>query len=144
MACCPVSYIVFPMRSFSRNNLFILNKFLISCKMLITCWELYFEVVGHVNLIIMGYFPENEIFLSNSMSKMTHILNNNKNNCFQTLLQTVLHIKQMIRSRIIFQWYFCENLYKTSDCFHDSNQLSGNMIISQSVATLSYASNRCA
>ena len=29
---------------------------------LITCRELYFEVVGHVYLIRMGYFPENEIF----------------------------------------------------------------------------------
>ena len=49
-------------RSFSRRNLFILNKFLISGKILITCRELYFEVVGHVYLIRMGYFPENAIF----------------------------------------------------------------------------------
>ena len=49
-------------RSFSRRNLFILNKFLISGKILITCRELYFEVVGHVYLIRMGYFHENEIF----------------------------------------------------------------------------------
>ena len=49
-------------RSFSGRNLFILNKFLISGKILITCRELYFEVVGHVYLIKMGYFPENEIF----------------------------------------------------------------------------------
>ena len=48
--------------SFSQRNLFILNKFLISGKILITCWELYFEVVGHVYFIRMGYFPENEIF----------------------------------------------------------------------------------
>ena len=31
----------------------------------------------------MGYFPENEIFLSKIMSRMTHINNKNKNNCFQ-------------------------------------------------------------
>ena len=67
--CFPIS-----VHSFSRRNLFILNKFLISGKILITCWELYFEVVGHVYLIRMRYFPENEIFfLSKIMSKMTHI-----------------------------------------------------------------------
>ena len=49
-------------RCFTRRTLFILNKFLISGKILITCRELYFEVGGHVYLIIMGYFPENEIF----------------------------------------------------------------------------------
>ena len=49
-------------RCFTRRNLFILNKFLISGKILITCRELYFEVGGHVYLIIMGYIPENEIF----------------------------------------------------------------------------------
>ena len=49
-------------RRFSRRNLFILNKFLISGKILITCRELYFEEVGHVYLIRMGYFPEYEIF----------------------------------------------------------------------------------
>ena len=49
------------MRSFTRRNLFILNKFLISGKILITCRELYFEVVGHVYLIRIGYFPENEV-----------------------------------------------------------------------------------
>ena len=48
--------------SFKRRNLFILNKFLISDKILITCRELYFEEVGHVYLIRMGYFPENGIF----------------------------------------------------------------------------------
>ena len=48
---------------FSQRNLFILNKFLISGKILITCKELYFEVVGHVYLIRIGYFPENEIFM---------------------------------------------------------------------------------
>ena len=48
--------------SISRRNLFILNKFLIMGKIFITCRELYFEVVGHVYLIIKGYFPENEIF----------------------------------------------------------------------------------
>ena len=48
--------------SFSRRNLFILNKSLISGKILIPCRELYFEVVGHVYLIRMGYVPENEIF----------------------------------------------------------------------------------
>ena len=48
--------------SFSRRNLFILNKFLMSGKILITCRELYFEVVGYVYLIRMGYFSENEIF----------------------------------------------------------------------------------
>ena len=48
-------------RSFTRRNLFILNKFLFSGKILITCRELYFEVVGHVYLIRMGYFPENEV-----------------------------------------------------------------------------------
>ena len=48
-------------RSFTRRNLFILNKFLISGKILITCRELYFEVVGPVYLIRMGYFPENEV-----------------------------------------------------------------------------------
>ena len=47
--------------SFTRRNLFILNKFLISGKILIACRELYFEVVGHVYLIRMGYFPENEV-----------------------------------------------------------------------------------
>ena len=52
------------MRSFSRRSLFIVNKFLISGKILITCWELFLEVVGHVNLIRMGYFPENEIFFA--------------------------------------------------------------------------------
>ena len=46
----------------SRRNLFILNKFLIRGKIVITCRELYFEVAGHVYLIIMGYFPENEVF----------------------------------------------------------------------------------
>ena len=51
------------MRSFFLRNLFILNKFLISGKILITCIkELCFEVVGHVYFIRMGYFPENEIF----------------------------------------------------------------------------------
>ena len=59
IATCNVFYTV---RSFSRRNLFILNKFLISGKILITCRELYFEVVGHVYLIRMGYFPENETF----------------------------------------------------------------------------------
>ena len=49
-------------RCFTRRNLFILNKFLISGKILITCRELYFEVGGHVYLIIMGYLPEKEIF----------------------------------------------------------------------------------
>ena len=48
--------------SSSRRNPFILNKFLISGKILITCRELYFEVVGHVHLIRMGYLPEHEIF----------------------------------------------------------------------------------
>ena len=81
-------------RSFSRINLFILNKFLISGKILITCWELYFEVVGHVYFIRMGYFPENKIFLSKIMSKMTHIHNKNKNNCVQILLQTVLSVNR--------------------------------------------------
>ena len=46
----------------SRRNLFILNKFLISDIILITCRELYFEVVGHVYLIKMGNFPGNEMF----------------------------------------------------------------------------------
>ena len=49
--------------SFSRRNLFISNEFLISDKILITCRELYFKVVGHVYLIRMGYFPVNEIFI---------------------------------------------------------------------------------
>ena len=105
----------FTVHSFSQRNLFILNKFLISSKILITCWELYFEVVGHVYLIIMGYFLKMRFFLSKIMSKLTHIFNKNKNNCFQILLQTVLHVKQMIRNCIIFQWNFCETLYKTSD-----------------------------
>ena len=106
-----------------------MNNFHISGKILITCRELYFEVVGHVYLIIMGYFPENEIFfLSKIMSKMTHILNKNKNNCFQILLQTVLLVKQMIRSCIIFQWYFCETLYKTSDCYVCSYYLSSVLV----------------
>ena len=98
--------------SLSQRNLFILNKFLISCKILTTCWELYFEAVGHVYLIIMGYFADNEIF-----SVKDHVKNDNenKNNCFQTLLLTVLCVKMMIRNCIIFQWYFCEPLYKTSD-----------------------------
>ena len=43
----------------SRRNLFMLNKFLISDKILITCWEMYFEVLGRVNQIKMGNFPEN-------------------------------------------------------------------------------------
>ena len=47
---------------FSLRNLFILNKFLIRGIIFISCRELYFEVVGHVYLIIMGYVPENEIF----------------------------------------------------------------------------------
>ena len=47
----------------SRRNLFILNKFLISAKILITCRELYFEVVDHVYLIKMGNCPENEMFI---------------------------------------------------------------------------------
>ena len=72
--------------------------------------------LSHVYLIRMGYFPENEIFTVIIMSKMTHILNKIKNNCFQILLQTVLSVKQMIRNCIIFHWYFCETLYKTSDC----------------------------
>ena len=58
----PISYGQVTVRSFSQRNLFILNKFLISGKFLITCWELYFDVVGHVYLIRMGSFPENEIF----------------------------------------------------------------------------------
>ena len=37
--------ILYTVPSFSRRNLFILNKFLISGKILITCRELYFEVV---------------------------------------------------------------------------------------------------
>ena len=48
--------------SFTRRNLFILNKFLISGKILITCRKLCFEEVGHVYLIRMGYFHEKEIF----------------------------------------------------------------------------------
>ena len=60
------------MLSFSRRNLYILNKFLISGKALITCRKLYFEVVGHVYLIRMGYFPENEIF-----SVKDHVQNDN-------------------------------------------------------------------
>ena len=46
----------------SRRNLFNLIKFLINDKILITSRELYFKVVGHVYLIKMGNFPENEIF----------------------------------------------------------------------------------
>ena len=46
----------------ARRNQFILNKFLVSDKILITCRELYFEVAGHVYLIKMGYFPEKEMF----------------------------------------------------------------------------------
>ena len=53
------------------------------------------------------------------MSKMTHINYKNKNNCFQILLQTVLSVKQMIRNCIIFQWYFCKTLHKTSDCCYN-------------------------
>ena len=102
-----------------------MNKFLISGKILITCWELYFEVVGHVNLIRRDIFLKMRFFLSKTMSKMTHIHNKNKNNCFQILLQTVLSVKQMIRNCIIFQWYFCETLYKTSDCILD---IIGNML----------------
>ena len=45
----------------ARRNLFILNIFPISDKILIICRELYFEVVGHVYLIKMGNFPENEM-----------------------------------------------------------------------------------
>ena len=52
----------FSVPSFSQRNLFILNKFLITGKISITCRELYFEEVGHVYLITMVYFPENEIF----------------------------------------------------------------------------------
>ena len=44
-----------------EKKLIILIKFLISDKILITCRELYFEVVGHVYLIKVGNFPENEI-----------------------------------------------------------------------------------
>ena len=47
--------------SWSRKKLIILIKFLISDKILITCRELYFEVVCHVYLIKMSNFPENEI-----------------------------------------------------------------------------------
>ena len=39
----------------------ILIKFLISDEILITCRELYIEVVGHVYLIKVSNFPENEI-----------------------------------------------------------------------------------
>ena len=53
---------IFTVPSFSRRNLFILNKFLISGKILITCRKLYFEVVVYVYFNRMGYFPENEIF----------------------------------------------------------------------------------
>ena len=49
------------MPSWSLKNLINLIKFLISNKILITCMELYFEVVGHVCLIKVGNFPENEI-----------------------------------------------------------------------------------
>ena len=78
--------------TFSRRNLFILNKFLISGKILITCRELYLEVVCHVYLIRMGYFPENEILTvkdhvqndkKKKKSKMTHFYNKDKSNCFQ-------------------------------------------------------------
>ena len=61
---------------FSLRNLFILNKFLISGKILITCRELYVEVVGHFYLIRMGYVPENEIFTVKDLVKMTY--NQNK------------------------------------------------------------------
>ena len=47
--------------SWSRKILIILIKFLISDSILITCRELYFEVVGHIYLIKEGNFPENEI-----------------------------------------------------------------------------------
>ena len=60
-------------------------------------------------------FLKMRVLLSKIMSKMTHIHNKNKNNCFQILMQTVLSVKQMIRNCIIFQWYFCETLYKTLD-----------------------------
>ena len=49
------------MLSWSRQNLIILIKFLISDKILITCRELYFEEVGHVYLIKVGSYPGNEI-----------------------------------------------------------------------------------
>ena len=38
------------------------RTFIICDKILITCRELYFEVDGHVYLIKMGNFPENEVF----------------------------------------------------------------------------------
>ena len=50
------------MVSWSRTNLIIWIKFLISDTILITCREMYFQVVGHVYLINLGNFPENEIF----------------------------------------------------------------------------------
>ena len=59
-------------------------------------------------------FLKMRFFLSKIISKMTLIQNKNKNNCFQILLQTVLSVKQMIGNCIIFHWYFCEALYKTS------------------------------
>ena len=67
----------------SRRNLFILNKFFISDKILITCRELYFEVVGHVYLIKMGNLPENACSVSKMMSKMTHADDKNTNNNVQ-------------------------------------------------------------
>ena len=113
----------YSVRSFTRRNLFILNKFLISGKILIICRELYFEVVGHVYLIRMGYFfLKIRLLLSKIMSKMTHIHNKSKNDCFQILLQTVSSVKQMIRNCIIFQWFFRETLYKTSDCYYASER----------------------
>ena len=57
-----IHHIFFPVLISSRRNLFILNKFLISGKILISCSELYFEVVGDVYLIKMGNFPENDLF----------------------------------------------------------------------------------
>ena len=94
--------------SFSRRNIFILNKFLISRKILITCRELYFEVVGHVIPLEWDIFLKMRFLLSKIMSKMTHIHNKNKNNCFQICAADSFKLKKGIRNCIIFHWHFAK------------------------------------
>ena len=51
---------------------------------LITCRELYFEVVGHVYLIKVGIiFLKMILFMAKILSNMTHVHNENTNICFQ-------------------------------------------------------------
>ena len=46
------------------------------------------------------------------MSKMTHIHNKNKNNCFQILLQTVLSVKQIKENVLNFSGIFAKPCIK--------------------------------